>query len=342
VRKRSIIQMTLVGLAVGAVLAVVAVFIPWLPDQASREAGLIDDAYWLVTIICVVVFAVVAGVSVYAVWKFRAPPGDLEDGSPIHGHTGLEIAWTVIPVALVTAIAIFSGVVLYKAEDLPENHRIVEVSAQQFAWTFTYPGVEAQEGRPLSSGELVMRVDDPVEFQITSKDVIHSFWVPEFRMKQDAVPGITTRSYVTPTQLGTFPVVCTELCGLGHSTMRARVRVLTGAQFEAWVREQRRLAAEGASVQGEELFTMGAGDAQPCGSCHTLADAGTQSEVGPELDNALQGANEEFIRTSILEPNAEIAEGFQPDVMPPNYGETLSEEQVDGLVEYLVEATGGG
>jgi cytochrome c oxidase subunit II len=336
VRKRSIIQMTLVGLAVGAVLAVVAIFIPWLPDQASSEAGLIDNAYWLVTIICVVVFAVVAGVSVYAVWKFRAPPGDLEDGSPIHGHTGLEIAWTVIPVVLVTAIAVYSGVALAQTEDIPDDHRIVEISAQQFAWTFTYPGVKLQDGQPLASGELVMPVDEAVEFQITSEDVIHSFWVPEFRMKQDAVPGITTRTYVTPTQVGTFPVICTELCGLGHSTMRSRARVLTAAEFDRWVEEQKRLAEEGASVQGKELFT------QQCGSCHTLADAGTDGQVGPDLDNALQGANEEFIRTSILEPNAEIAQGFESDVMPQDYGEKLSDPQVDGLVEYLLEATGGG
>jgi len=328
--------MTLVGLAVGAVLAVVAIFIPWLPDQASREAGLIDNAYWLVTIICVVVFAVVAGVSVYAVWKFRAPPGDLEDGSPIHGHTGLEIAWTVIPIVLVTAIAVYSGVALAQAEDIPDEHRVVEISAQQFAWTFTYPGIKRPDGQPLASGELVMRVDEPVEFQISSKDVIHSFWVPEFRMKQDAVPGITTRTYVTPTKLGTFPVVCTELCGLGHSTMRSRARVLTTAEFDRWVEEQKRLAEEGASVQGKELFT------QQCGSCHTLADAGTTMELGPNLDNVLPGLSADEIRESIVDPNAEIAEGFQPNVMPDDFGERLTDPQIDGLVEYLREATGGG
>jgi cytochrome c oxidase subunit II len=327
--------MTLVGLAVGAVLAAVAIFVPWLPDQASREAGLIDNAYWLVTIICVAVFAVVAGVSVYAVWKFRAPPGDLEDGSPIHGHTGLEIAWTAIPIVLVLAIAIYSGVALAQAEDAPDDSRVVEISAQQFAWTFTYPGVEAQ-GQALSSGELVMQIDEPVVFEITSKDVIHSFWVPEFRMKQDAVQGITTRTVVTPTKLGTFPVICTELCGLGHPTMRAQVRVVTAAGFERWVQEQRRLAAEGASAGGKELFT------QQCGSCHVLADADTQGEVGPNLDEGLQGQDEAFIRESILDPDAMIAEGFQPGVMPNNFGDSLSEEQINSLVEYLLEQTGGG
>jgi cytochrome c oxidase subunit 2 len=328
--------MTLVGVAVGAALAVVAVFIPWLPDAASEQAGIVDSVYWVVTIICVVVFAVVAGVSAYAVYKFRAPPGDSDDGSPIHGHTGLEVVWTLIPTILVTGIAIYSGVALAQAEDLPPDHRTVEVMSEQFAWTFTYPDIEVQGGKPLTTGELVLPVDQAVQFEINSKDVLHSFWVPEWRMKQDAVKGITTRTTVTPTQLGTFPVVCTELCGLGHAIMRSQARVLSPADFEAWVEEQRRLAREGGAVQGQELFTA------QCGSCHVLADAGTLGEVGPNLDEALQGADAEFIMESIVDPSAEIAEGYQDGVMPSNYGEMFTEPQLDGLVEYLLEATGGG
>ncbi|HXV56369.1 MAG TPA: cytochrome c oxidase subunit II [Gaiellaceae bacterium] len=334
-RKRSIIQMTLVGVAVGAALAVVAVFIPWLPEPASDQAGWIDSTYWLVTIICVAVFAVVAGVSGYAVWKFRAPPGDTDDGSPIHGHTGLEIVWTLIPTVLVTVIAVYSGVALAQAEDLPEGHRVVEVTSEQFAWTFTYPDVDV-EGQPLTTGELVLPIDEAVELVLTSKDVIHSFWVPEWRMKQDAVKGIDTRTVVKPTELGTFPVICTELCGLGHALMRSQARVVTPGEFDAWVEEQRRLAREGGSIQGQELF------AQQCGSCHTLAEAGTEGQVGPDLDEALQGADEDFVRESILEPDAVIAEGFEAGVMPDNYDELFTDPQVDGLVEYLLEATGGG
>ncbi|HEX2044763.1 MAG TPA: cytochrome c oxidase subunit II [Gaiellaceae bacterium] len=328
--------MTLVGLAVGAALAVVALVIPWLPDQGAEQARIIDNVYWFVTIICVAVFAVVAGVSVYAVWKFRAPPGDTDDGSPIHGHTGLEIVWTVIPVVLVTAIAVYSSVALAQAEDIPDEHMVVEVSSRQFAWTFTYPDIELQEGRALSSGELVLPVDEPVEFRITSEDVIHSFWVPEWRMKQDAVRGITTRTVVQPTKIGVFPVVCTELCGLGHPTMRSQARVLDESGFRRWVADQRRRAAEGASVQGEQLFVSN------CGSCHTLADAGTEGQTGPDLDSVLEGQDADSVRESIVDPNADISEGFQPDVMPQNYEQMFTAEQLDGLVEYLLEATGGG
>ncbi len=269
--------MTLVGVAVGAALAIVAVFIPWLPDAASEQADIVDNVYWVVTIICVVVFAVVAGVSAYAVYKFRAPPGDTDDGSPIHGHTGLEIVWTLIPTILVTGIAVYSGVALAQAEELPDDHSIIEVTGEQFAWTFTYPDIEVEGGEAAHHGR-ARRPDRPdrFSFEITSKDVIHSFWVPEWRMKQDAVQGIITETTVTPTQLGTFPVICTELCGLGHALMRSQASVLSPGDFDAWVEEQQRLAREGGAVQGKELFT------QQCGSCHALADAGTEGEVGPE------------------------------------------------------------
>ena len=155
-------------------------------------------------------------------------------------------------------------------------------------------------------------------------------------MKQDAVQGITTRTVVKPTKLGIFPVVCTELCGLGHSTMRSQARVLDEAGYRRWIEEQRRRAREGASAQGEPLFVSN------CGSCHTLAAAGTQGQVGPDLDSVLPGQDADFIRTSIVEPNAEIAEGFQPDVMPQNYGDMFSDQQLQGLVEYLLRAAGGG
>jgi cytochrome c oxidase subunit 2 len=326
--------MTLVGAVVGAALAVVAVFIPWLPDAASEQADIIDNVYWVVTIICVVVFAVVAGVSAYAVYKFRAPPGDMDDGSPIHGHTGLEIVWTLIPTILVVGIAVYSGVALAQSEDLPTDHRTIQVHSEQFAWTFTYPDIEVEGGKPLTTGELVLPIDQTVQFEITSKDVLHSFWVPQWRMKQDAVQGITTQTTV-PTQLGTFPVICTELCGLGHALMRSQARVLSPTDYEAWVEEQKRLAREGGAVQGKELFT------QQCGSCHTLADAETLGEVGPNLDDALQGADADFIMESIVDPSADIAAGYE-DVMPANFGRVVHRAAARRSVEYLLQATGGG
>jgi cytochrome c oxidase subunit II len=330
VRKRSIIQMVLVGVAVGGALALVAVLIPWLPPADSTQAHKVDDVYWFVTIICMAIFALVAGVSVYSVWKFRAGPDDLDDGSPIHGHTGLEVVWTAVPAALVTAISIYSGVVLTQMEEIPAQHRIVQVTGQQFTWSFAYP-----EGK-VTSGQLTLPVDEPVELKLNAKDVIHSFWVPQWRVKKDAVPGIETNVIVTPTKVGTFTVICTELCGLGHAAMRARAIVMTQAGFERWLKQQKQLAAAAGSAQGKTLFT------QQCGTCHILADAGTKGEVGPDLDKVLPGKKADFIRESIVNPNAEIAPGYQPGVMPQDFKDKLSDQQLQSLVDYLLKVAGKG
>jgi cytochrome c oxidase subunit II len=320
--------MVLVGAAVGVALALVAVLIPWLPPADSKEAIQIDDVYWFVTIICVVIFALVAGVALFAVWKFRAKPDDPDDGLPIHGHTGLEVVWTAVPAVLVTAITVYSGVVLTQSEKLPPRHRVVDVTGQQFAWSFHYPESD------VTSGVLALPIDEPVELKLTAKDVIHSFWVPEWRVKKDAVPGITTTVVVTPTKEGTYTLICTELCGLGHALMRAQVFVLSQSGFQKWLADEKAKASQAGSAAGKTLFT------QQCGSCHTLADAGTQGAVGPDLDKVLPGKSTAFIHESIVDPNAEIAPGFQPNVMPGNFGDTLTDQQLQSLVEYLSQTAG--
>jgi cytochrome c oxidase subunit 2 len=165
--------------------------------------------------------------------------------------------------------------------------------------------------------------------------VIHAFWVPEWRLKQDAVPGIETRLVITPSKAGDFTVICTELCGLGHATMRARARVVPKSEFTAWLAEQKEAAA--GATQGQQIFLTSG-----CGSCHALADAGTTQEVGPNLDNVLEGQDAESVRQSIVDPDAKISQGFQPGVMPSDYEDRLSEQQLDALVDYLLEAAGGG
>ncbi len=323
------------GALVGAAVALVATLIPWLPDAASSQAGKIDALYWAVTVICIIIFALVAGVSVFAVWKFRAGPDDTEDGKPTHGNTMLEIVWTAVPTALVTAISIYSAVVLVQVGDAPAGTRVVNVMSQQFAWSFEYPD------QKVTSGDLVLPVDRPVILHLTSKDVIHSFWVPQWRMKQDAVPGIQTRLVITPSKLGTFPVICTELCGLGHGLMRSQAVVMTQEDFDAWLSKQKQAAGGGGggggAADGKQLFLS-----QGCKDCHTLADAGSTAKVGPDLDAGLKGKDADFIKQSIVDPNAEITPGYQPNVMPQNFGQTLSQAQIDALVKYLQQATQGG
>ncbi len=334
-RKTLYIQLLLLSVVIGAITFVISlVVISWLPKVASEEGERIDAIYLFTSIICIVIFAIVAAVTIYAMFKFRAKPGELEDGKPIHGHTGIEIMWTLIPTILVTAIGIWSAIVVVQNDDLPDDHRIVAVQAQQFAWSFTYNDERDGLGG-MQVGELVVRVNEPLELHMTSPDVIHAFWVPEWRQKQDVVPGITTFYRITPTEEGVFPIICTELCGLGHSVMRNQVRVLNDEAFEAWATEIRSAVDGGGETLGKSVFQN-----QGCAACHALADAGATGAIGPDLDSVLTGQSAEAIRQSIVDPNAVISEGFAEGVMPP-YG-AVPEDQLEALVDYLATAVGDG
>jgi cytochrome c oxidase subunit II len=229
VRRGSIVQLIVIGVLAGAIASVFALIPGWLPQPASDEAGRIDFVFWFVTGICIFVFSIVAAVSVFAVWKFRAKPDDDSDGPPIHGHTGLEIMWTAVPTLLVTAIAVVSAIVLAKDDAQGANPLRIDVTAQQFFWSYRYPSYGNKE-----SSVLRLPVTRSVVLRMTSKDVIHSFWVPEFRQKQDVVPGIHPTLHITPNRVGTYPVICTELCGLGHALMRSRVIVMQPNKFQQW------------------------------------------------------------------------------------------------------------
>ena len=228
-RRGSIVQLVLFAIVASAAGLTLALVPGWLPKPASVEAGRIDFVFWFVTAICVFIFAVVASVTTYAIWKFRARPDDDSDGPPIHGHTGLEIVWTAVPTLLVIAIGVVSAIVLAKDDAQGANPLRVEVTGQQFFWSYRYPGYDNKE-----SSVLRLPVDRSVVLRMTAKDVIHSFWVPEFRQKQDLVPGIHPTLHITPNKVGTYPVICTELCGLGHALMRSRVIVMQPDKFEQW------------------------------------------------------------------------------------------------------------
>jgi cytochrome c oxidase subunit 2 len=235
VRRGAIVRVVTIGLLAAAAATAVAVLIPWLPAQESKEGARIDFVFWFVIAVCISVFSVVASITIYSVVKFRARPDDDSDGPPIHGHTGIEIAWTAIPAILVTAIAVLSAVALAENGKLQANRLQVDVTAQQFAWHFKYP----QYGG-FQSNELRLVAGRQVELNLRALDVIHSFWVPQFRQKQDAVPGIVTHLPITPTKVGTRTLVCAELCGIGHAFMRAPVIVMKANDFDRWARSQQK------------------------------------------------------------------------------------------------------
>jgi cytochrome c oxidase subunit 2 len=342
-RLMQVIGLGVIASAVGIALGLA---IDWFPVQASEEARQIDGLWDLLLIVSIPIFVFVQVFVLYCVWKYRMRPGqENQDGAPIHGNTRIEIIWTAIPAAILVALCVVAYIVLDDIEDARADTMNVRVVGEQFAWTFYYPG---EDGEEIASNELYLPANQSVAFDVQSKDVIHDFWVPAFRMKIDAVPGETTHIRVTTTQrTGTYPVVCAELCGLGHAVMRQNARVVPPADFDAWLAER---AADETPTGNDDPGTPGAGGApdgvqlftgtQPsCGSCHTLADAGTQSTIGPDLDESLEGHDEAYIRRAIVEPNADIAPGFQAGIMPPNYDETLQAEEVDALVDYLVEVT---
>jgi cytochrome c oxidase subunit 2 len=161
------------------------------------------------------------------------PGQELEDGPPIHGNTMLEIVWTTIPALILVGLCAYAYAVLHDIEKKGKGEIVVNVTGQQFAWSFDYPGQTG--GAKVSSDQLYLPEGRSVEFHVRSKDVIHDFWVPEFRQKIDAVPGKTTKYRVTPNRLGKYVVVCAELCGLGHSTMRQTVHVLPASEYESWI-----------------------------------------------------------------------------------------------------------
>ena len=385
--------MVVIGAIAMVVGTVIALLIPWFPAEASGQAGNVHTLYDVLLIVSVPIFVLVATVMLFSVWTFRMRPGqEHEDGPPVHGNTRLEVIWTVIPAVLIVSLCGFAYGELRANERSKPNTMTVNVTERQFAFEFSYPGAG---GKTIVSPALFLPNDRPVVFKLRSLDVIHSFFVPEFSQKLDAVPGIVTTLRVTPKRLGSYPAECTELCGAGHALMRATVNVVTPQAFQAWLSSQKpnatppvgtppASAAEagepgapsgaptggtsegtsgqrsgpgaasggasgsaGSSAAGKAVFTGSAG----CGSCHTLAAAGSNGTVGPNLDARLRSdcatpaskrirgtSLQQCIRTAIVKPYAYLPSGFGAGIMPANFGQSLSKAQLQGLVSFLASS----
>jgi len=226
-----IAKMFAATVALTVLISAVMLPINWDGQQASTAAPKIDTLLDVMIVLSAFVFSLVMVMLFYALWKFKAKPGDESDGEPIHGNTRLEVAWTLIPTIIVLFGAGYSWSVLSDIEKPADNPITVDVFSQQYAWSFGYPG----KGNAYSQGELHVPLDRQVHFKMHALDVIHSFWVPEWRIKKDNVPGITTTAIVTPDKPGTYQLICTELCGFGHASMRAKVVVEPPAEFRKWV-----------------------------------------------------------------------------------------------------------
>jgi cytochrome c oxidase subunit II len=339
-RRSHVRALVVIGLVASVIGIALGLLIDWFPKQATEEGKKVDTLYDVLIIFSVPIFVLVMVVVLYCVWEFRMRPGDeLRDGPPIHGNTRLEIIWTAIPAIILVALCSYAYVTLRDVEEADANALNVGVVGQQFTWTFSY---RAPDGKTVKSAQLYVPTGRQVKFNVQSDDVIHDFWVPAFRLKIDAVPGITTSLRATPTKVGEYPVVCAELCGIGHAAMRQTAHVVEPADFDAWLRNGGRPPGQADETGGN----AGAPDGKSifedngCGGCHALADAGTTGGTGPDLDEVLKGKDAAFVKQSIEDPNAEIAKGYSPNIMPSSFGQTLQPAELDALVKYLDEVTG--
>jgi len=248
--RRPVIVAAVCALIATAIGIALSYAIHWFPAQAASQAKTTDDFYHVLVIASVPIFVIVVTVILLSVWQFHMRPGEeFKDGPPIHGNTRLEVFWTAIPTVLLLGLIGYSFVVLKDNEKRPAREIQIGVTGQQFAWSYQYPP-SVTGGRALNSNQLYVPKGESVDFALHSKDVIHAFWIPAFRLQEDVVPGITTYWRATPTLLGSYPVVCNLLCGLGHSLMRSTVHVVTQAQFKAWIASQLAGAGAGSTTGG--------------------------------------------------------------------------------------------
>lgn len=226
-------------IVVGFLVAIITVLVAFglnnaglLPTAASEEAASIDGLFKLELGVIAFLFSLIMVMVVYSMIVFRRRAGDAGDGPHNHGSTRLEVIWTIIPIIAVLYFGVLGAQQLQEITRPEPDEMIVEVTSLQFAWQFTYPD------QGITSPELNLPLGRQVLFRLQSRDVIHSFWVPEFRMKQDAVPGMVTELRIKPTQIGQYKVRCAELCGTSHYAMLATVNVMEPADFDAWLAQQ--------------------------------------------------------------------------------------------------------
>jgi cytochrome c oxidase subunit 2 len=306
-----------------------------MPVEASAQARDIDWMWNLEVIAMSFLFALIVVPLLYSLFVFRRKKGDTTDAAHMEGNTRLEITWTIIPLFVVLAYAYIGAINLAETRRVDPEAMVVRVTGLQWSWTFEYPAVN---GLAVVSDELHLPVGKQVLLRMTSNDVIHSFWVPEFRVKQDLVPGRITELRITPTLEGDYKVRCAELCGTSHAFMEKPVIVSSQEEFDAWMAEQLQVAEQASQTpegRGQALVA-----ANGCAACHSINGS---PGIGPTwfglfgrsetlTDGSTVVADEAYIHESIKAPQAKIVRGFENQLMPA-YG--FTDEQIDDIVAYI-------
>ncbi len=306
-----------------------------LPVQASAQASIIDQLfnahYWVISFL----FSLIGVFMVYSIVVFRRRgENDTQQGKFFKGSTKLEIFWTIIPLGTVLYFSYLGSLSLADIRRVEPQALVVNVTAGQWYWRFEYP----ETG--ITSGSLVLPVGEQVLLKMTSADVIHSFWVPEFRVKQDILPGnnLVKELRFTPTLTGEYKVLCAELCGGAHANMNAPVIVMDKADFAAWEAGEMAAVSSDPVARGERLAKNNG-----CLGCHSLDGSplvgptwkGMAGSTHELVDGSSVTVDEAYLIQAILEPNAAVVKGFPPGVMPATYADQFSEQQIADLVAYM-------
>jgi cytochrome c oxidase subunit 2 len=301
----------------------------WLPEAASTFAADHDYLYYLIFWISTFFFVVMMGAMAYFMVKYRRRKQG-ETTSDIHGNTRLEIAWSVLPTLILGVFFVLGFRGFIDTLTPPANTLNINVTGQQWSWSFTYPNGG-------NDSVLVVPVGKPVKLTMTSVDVIHSFYVPAFRAKRDVVPGRYTVLWFQSDKLGEYDVLCTEYCGTSHSLMLSKVKVVSQEEYDA------HLKGLTGCQDGQSLAECGgvAFKRNGCNSCHSVDGSkivgpslkGVYGTEQPLADGSKVMADEQYIRESIMNPMAKIVAGY-PAAMPVFAGR-INEEQMGALVEYI-------
>jgi cytochrome c oxidase subunit 2 len=302
----------------------------YLPEQASDFAHSVDSINNLITDISVFFTVLIVGAMIYFGIRYRRR-GGVDHATPrIEGSHFLEVVWTVVPTIICIVVAVYGVYGFRVMREVPAGAIEINVTGRQWAWNFTYPSGKK------TVDEFVVPVGKPIKLIITSEDVLHSFFVPAMRTKVDAVPGQYTYQWFRPIKTGDFQVFCTEYCGTKHSAMLAKLRVVSEAEFARWEADKGRALSP--AEQGEALVKLNA-----CGSCHSVDGSAV---VGPTFlklygrkgefsDGQQYTADENYIKESILYPQAHVVKGYpNPSPMPAFEGK-LSDEDITNIIQYI-------
>lgn len=301
----------------------------FFPGQSSTIASEVDSLFYFILYLSIFFFILVTGGSFYFAWRYRKKGKDTFTENISH-NTGLEIFWTVVPTILVFIIFVWGFKTYLKENVLPENAIEIKVTAQQWFWAFSYPN------GTITTNEIVVPVNKPVNLLMSSKDVIHSFYVPGFRIKNDVIPNRYSTLWFQAIEKGDFDLFCTEYCGKGHSEMIGKVKVVSPEEYAQWLEQSGAESTLPPDQHGAELYKSKA-----CFTCHTIDGS---PSVGPTFkgvfgrtekltDGSTITVDENYIRQSILEPQSQVVNGFQP-VMPTFQG-VLKDSEIDALIAYL-------